>query len=146
MDERDTGEHFRETAYLAVLRVFGRGFDIDRFLDQWPELRPDGVWHEGGTRSGGQTSKTSGCTVLVSEAADVDELGLALRHVLAACSAALADVPRFGAASELDIGLMVGVGGKVTSALELSSDILRSLSEAGIDLRVSAYPVGGDDD
>jgi hypothetical protein len=95
---------------VAVLRVPGATFDVDRFVQQYA-ITPDGSWRGGVSDSVGRVRSNSGMALSTA-----------------------------GASGTLDIGLTAGTSNQFTSSIVLAPQDLALLSGLGLSLSVSAYP------
>jgi len=52
---------------MAMLRAAGREFDVDAFLERYPRIHADNVWHRGEARGDAKARIDSGCSAHIAE-------------------------------------------------------------------------------
>jgi hypothetical protein len=125
----------------AVLRVWGSPFDVKAFLEEHPQIVIESVWREGELGPLKRARKNSGFNCLVAEHDEWPEvLRLALAH-LEGIAPVLHDASRAGAKLEVDFAIDAGAGDEAYGSAWFSPMALRSLSDLGVELRITAYPV-----
>jgi hypothetical protein len=127
----------------CALRISGRSFDVDRFLEQ-TEVVPTAIWHKGAKRSRSRPpEQQDGCTITVS---DADELRLQCL-----------DAVRFLESNRKWLDSMCDTWNVVDPLLDFSSsmpeeriyaqsyrfplELIRSAAKYGISIELSTYRV-----
>lgn len=128
---------------LAVLRVSGPGIDIDECLRWLPEERLEHVWRVGEQELQGGKNADSGFNLLLTESEHVQDGIREAADVFQEMSPRVRELIRDGASADVDFGLFVGAMEMCSIAVPAS--FLAMLSESGVGLVVSAYPVDDGD-
>ncbi|MCU0727139.1 MAG: hypothetical protein MUE73_15360 [Planctomycetes bacterium] len=132
---------------LVTWRVSGKEFDVDSFVAEFA-LEPYVVFRAGEARSRGRGLHTeSGFNHPVGR--DDDDLDHALedmRVFLRERRTVLEAIVQRGAASSLAVGFTVGDDQHFTRSVHIPPDLLREMALADVELEVSAYPCGGDEE
>jgi hypothetical protein len=130
---------------LVVLRVSGDNFEVDAFLDRFPELEPSGVWRRG-ERSWktAPPSEDSGFNLPLIEGCSRAELADALRAALDGSKELLEAARHEADRVVMDIGLMIEPDLLATS-LRFDVPLLRRLAELEVALETSVYLCGPDE-
>lgn len=131
---------------MAVLRAWGADFDVGQFLASHPQFSPDAVRRKGEKDPLGRVVQNSGFNECLSESDDWPEVRAEALARLGAIRPALLDALAAGARMELDFAIDAGAGDSAYGSAWFSPAELRSLADAGVELRITAYPVSEGDD
>lgn len=129
--------------YVAVLRVSGKAFDPDRFVEQHG-FTPDVVWHAGELGPGGRVRPESGFNLTIADAPTPREIVPELRLWVRSEEAALRALGESGVRPVIDVGLAVGIDPTLVASVTLEVSDLSSLAALGVAFRVSAYAASGE--
>jgi hypothetical protein len=127
----------------AVLRICGLCLDVDECLKWISTQTLTHVWRVGDVPPVGAPSTTSGFNLLLSDADDrrvVPEAVDALRSIAPQVS----ELIRRGASGEVDFEMFVAPDEPMSIVLEPT--VLQTISEVGVGIVVSAYPVAQAED
>ena len=124
---------------VAVLRVSGTKFDVDRFVQHYA-ITPDISWRGGVSDSVGRVRSDSGFNLTIADAPSTDMLISQITSWIQQNEDTLMALGTAGASGIVDIGLTVGTSEQFTSSIVLAPQELALLSGFGLTLSVSAYP------
>ncbi len=124
---------------VAVWRASARDFDLDRFLADFPNLRPGHVWHRGDTRLRKSPSEHSGFNKVLVEGDDFRDVMDRVGRQLLELSPALSDLRARSVSSVVDFGITMEVGRQVSRSVLFNASDIQLFERLGLDLEVSAY-------
>lgn len=129
---------------LAVLRMWGPNLDLDRSVQQLPCENVQKVWRAGELGRGGKRNTTSGLTILLSDSDSGHEVVGAVANALLRMAPFIGEVTRHGASAQVDVALFVA--SSEPRSISFGPSVLRAMSQAGVEITVSAYPTEPDDE
>lgn len=124
----------------AVWRASADDFDVDSFLEKFPGLQPDVVWHKGEKRLSKGFHMDSGFNMTLGETEDLQVLLEQVGSALETWRSALHLLHEHAVQMALDFSLVVGAREHFTQQLSFTPEELQLFSELGLTLVVSAYP------
>jgi hypothetical protein len=124
---------------VAVLRISGDKFDVDRFVQNYA-ITPDISWRDGVSDSVGRVRSNSGFNLTIADAPSTKTLISQITSWIQQNEDALMALGTAGASGTVDIGLTVGTSEPFTSSIVLAPQELTRLSGFGLALSVSASP------
>jgi len=127
----------------VVARFAGAEIDPEALIQQFG-VTPSNIWNRGDTDRRSRTRESSGMNVPVAEAASGAEAIQAAFSWLATHHSLVAEASAQGGEIELDFGMFVGAEESFAPSLSLSVEALSQFAEAGVSVRVSAYPTSGE--
>ncbi len=101
----------------SVLRVYGKEFDVDSFLNEYPIPTVNGVYHKGEMSLRKKVHEYSGFGVLLSENLNSPKNILEIHAFIQKNEAAFAYLKNLGVNSEIDIGCTVGTKDQFTKSV-----------------------------
>lgn len=101
---------------------------------------PNTLWRKGERQRGGSTHTDSGCSFLVSRAAEAPELTSDVQQFFRTNGAVVAELTSRGLEAELDLGATVGSSKQSSTSVSFEPDDLKMFAELRIRLTLSAYP------
>ena len=129
----------------AVLKISGEDFDVGEFLARNSRLRPVAVWKKGELGRQRRINDTSGFSLLLGEG-QVEEVFASAQKAFLRLATVFSDAERSGADAVLDFAMFVGSERQFAPWIMFSPEELRTFSERGLHLTVSAYPVSDEAD
>lgn len=130
---------------IVTWSVSGRDFEVDAFLERFPELKIDGSWHRGDKGPLKRVAENSGFSVLLFEGKDAKGAVQATRRALEALERVRGALADSSVQSRLRFGLYVGDKDSFVPSLSFDAEDLQFFSRAGVAIEVLGYPVSEDD-
>ena len=124
-----------------MLRAAGRDFDVDAFLKKSSGIRTDHVWRRGDMPRHGPVNAESGFSSAIADSEDAEEVVKRVSMFLSGCSHLIADLAASGAATVIDISLVVGSERHYSWSIRFDPGLLQQFAQLRVDLQISGYPV-----
>ena len=129
--------------FRTVWFAEAKRFNVSAFAKKY-NIDSSDTWRTGDSGYHGEKLKTSGFSICIADADDMEEHFDQIREFLEEGVDAIAEVADKGAHSMLDIGFTVGEEDRYTRSFKIPADILEELVELDIELAISAYPASGE--
>jgi hypothetical protein len=130
---------------LAILRVSGTEFDPDIFAARF-RFSPDIVWRAGVPDRVGRVRAKPGFNLTIADDHSAAALVRRVCEWVETNKMALRALDESGGTAEIDVGLSVGAAGQFTASVTWAPSELALLAGCGVNLCVSAYPAGEEDE
>ncbi|XXF77592.1 hypothetical protein P2318_31750 [Myxococcaceae bacterium GXIMD 01537] len=126
----------------VVLRVSGEEFDVEGFLERFPEVKPSATWRKGQRRFRTRPpSEDSGFNLPVGEGGSWDASWRSTQRTLEPLREVVKAAVASGAAASLDIGCLVGAPDAYAPQVSLELADMEFLVKLGVSVVLTAYPV-----
>ena len=121
----------------------GRELAVEETLRKVPHIDADAVWAVGARFARGYVSADNGFSATLAESETWDALRGATTDAIVALRGAIDDAQRQGASVYVTFALFLGEKGRPYEAATFLLSDLQVFVEAGVSLRLSAYPGEG---
>lgn len=123
----------------SVLRVFGKDFDVDAFLKQYPLSIPAEPYSKGEPDLLGNPNIDSGFDALVSERIEPEENLAHVRVFLESSTEAFEALKAMGMTCIIDIGCTVDAQEQCAQSINIPVDIMALCCQLNVSIEFSAY-------